>query len=230
VLRRTTCITASLGLALAGCGGHKDRSSSPSAAGQATSRSAGSRTGCSRVAQPGPKPNGGERQPSTRLDPARIYDVTLETTCGDITTRLDPKASPHATASFVSLARKGFFDGTVFHRIVPGFVIQGGDPTQSGRGGPGYSTRDVPPRGTSYAKAVVAMAKAGSEPPGTAGSQFYIVTGDATQLPPDYALLGRVTRGLAAAERIDKLGDPRSGDQGAPLRPVVIERARVSVS
>jgi hypothetical protein len=87
VLRRTTCITALLGLTLAGCGGQKHRGSSPSVARPVTSRPRGSRTGCRRVAQPSPKPNGGEHRPSTKLDPARTYEVTLETTCGDITIR-----------------------------------------------------------------------------------------------------------------------------------------------
>ncbi len=76
--------------------------------------------------------------------------MTLDTSCGDIAIRLDQRASPHAAASFASLARTGFFDSTVFHRIVPGFVIQGGDPTASGTGGPGYSTVDPPPAGTTY--------------------------------------------------------------------------------
>ena len=151
----------------------------------------------------------------------------MTTNCGTFTIRLDPKRSPHAVASFEALAKDGYFDDTVFHRIVPGFVIQGGDPTGTGTGGPGYSTRDVPPRGVVYTKGVVAMAKTAAEPPGTAGSQFYIVTAPDAGLPPDYALLGKVVKGQAVADAIGKLGDPASGEAGTPLQPVVIERAAV---
>ena len=90
----------------------------------------------------------------------------------------------------VSLARAGFFKKTIFHRIVPDFVIQGGDPTGKGTGGPGYKTVDKPPPGTKYTRGVVAMAKTQQEKPGTAGSQFYVVTGADAGLPPDYAVIG----------------------------------------
>ncbi len=116
----------------------------------------------------------------------------------------------------------------MFHRIVPGFVIQGGDPTGSGMGGPGYSTRDKPPADTTYLKGTVAMAKTEAEPAGTSGSQFYIVTGADAGLPPDYAVLGKVVGGLDVAEKIGQLGDPASGGAGTPLKPVVIEKASVS--
>jgi cyclophilin family peptidyl-prolyl cis-trans isomerase len=162
------------------------------------------------------------------LDTRKIYDVTLATSCGDITIRLTLKAAPTTGASFVSLARSGFFDKTVFHRIVPGFVIQGGDPTASGTGGPGYSTRDRVPRNAAYTRGVVAMAKAGNEPAGTGGSQFFVVTGADAGLPPDYALLGRVTKGMDVVREIGKLGDPASGGAGTPLQSVVIEKATVN--
>ena len=103
-------------------------------------------------------------------------------------------------------------------------MIQGGDPTASGTGGPGYSTRDEPPAGAAYTKGVVAMAKTGHEPPGTAGSQFYVVTGEDAGLPPEYAILGKVTEGLEVVERIGELGDPTTEE---PTQPVVVERARV---
>ena len=124
--------------------------------------------------------------------------------------------------------RTGFLDDTVFHRIVPGFVIQGGDPTGSGTGGPGYSTRDVPPRDTRYVEGTVAMAKTEVEPPGTAGSQFYIVTAPDAGLPPDYALLGEVVEGQEVVAAIGELGDPASGGEGVPLQPVVIESAELA--
>jgi peptidyl-prolyl cis-trans isomerase B (cyclophilin B) len=131
---------------------------------------------CQDVQAPAPKPDGGAKRPSKELDPGTTYVVTLRTSCGAIGIRLDQKVSPKTAASFANLARTGFYDGTTFHRIVPGFVIQGGDPTGTGTGGPGYSTRDVPPKDTAYVKGTVAMAKSPVEPPGTSGSQFYIVT------------------------------------------------------
>jgi cyclophilin family peptidyl-prolyl cis-trans isomerase len=134
------------------------------------------------------------------------------------------KQSPNATSSIAYLADKKFYDGTVFHRIVPDFVIQGGDPTGQGSGGPGYSTVDKPPSNASYKKGIVAMAKTGDEPAGTAGSQFYVVTGADAGLPPDYAIVGKVTTGLDVVERIGKLGD--SAEQ--PTFPVVIQSFRVS--
>ncbi|MDQ3721043.1 MAG: peptidylprolyl isomerase [Actinomycetota bacterium] len=154
--------------------------------------------------------------------------MKLETSCGDFTIGLAPRSAPQASASFVALARKGFFDDTVFHRIVPGFVIQGGDPTAGGMGGPGYSTRDVPPSDARYTKGVVAMAKTAQEPAGTAGSQFYVVSGADAGLPPEYAVLGKVTAGLEVVERIGELGDPDSGQAGTPSQPVVIEHATVT--
>jgi peptidyl-prolyl cis-trans isomerase B (cyclophilin B) len=184
--------------------------------------------GCQEVAQPEPRPDGGAKRPSGRLDPDTTYVVTLSTSCGDIAIRLDPRTSPKTAASFAHLARTGFYDGTVFHRIVPGFVIQGGDPTGSGAGGPGYTTRDVPPRNARYVKGTVAMAKTAAEPPGTSGSQFYIVTAPDAQLPPEYALLGKVVKGQGVVDEIGQLGDPASGGAGTPLQPVVIEAAEVS--
>jgi cyclophilin family peptidyl-prolyl cis-trans isomerase len=224
------------GLGLAACG---DDDSDSGSSGGSESSGGGSSSGgtsapkaegagsCKEVAQPAAKQNGGAKPPSQPLDPGVVYDVVLATSCGDITIRLDQKTSPRTAASFASLAKSGFYDDTFFHRIVPGFVIQGGDPTGTGTGGPGYSTRDVPPRDATYTRGVVAMAKAGTEPPGTAGSQFYIVTAPDAGLPPEYAVLGKVVKGQAVVQAIGKLGDPASGEAGTPLQPVVIDRASV---
>ncbi len=182
--------------------------------------------GCKDVAQPEPRDGGGQEKPKP-LDPAKTYEVVLQTSCGDFTIRLDQKTSPQAAASFAALSRNGFFDDTIFHRIVPDFVIQGGDPTVSGSGGPGYSTRDKVPSDAAYEPGVVAMAKAGNEPPGTGGSQFFVVTGSSTGLTPDYALLGKVTDGMDVVQAIGELGDPASGGSGTPLQSVVIEKATV---
>jgi len=161
-----------------------------------------------------------------RLDPHKSYRVAIATNKGSFTVTLAVRTSPNTTASFVSLVRKKFFNGTVFHRIVPGFVIQGGDPTGTGTGDPGYSTHDPVPRNARYVFGVVAMAKTQTEPAGTAGSQFFIVTGADVGLPPDYAILGRVTKGLDVVRRIGKLGDPQTEQ---PIQKVEILRATVSV-
>jgi peptidyl-prolyl cis-trans isomerase B (cyclophilin B) len=229
VYRPLAILVALLTLAfVAGCGGDDEGDSAATDTGAAdTTEAAGN--GCEDVEQPEPRDAGGQKRPKAELDPAKRYDVTLVTSCGDLTIRLNVKASPNATASFVSLARNGFFDDTIFHRIVPGFVIQAGDPTVTGGGGPGYKTVDKPPAGTTYPKGAVAMAKADQEPAGTAGSQFYIVTGDA-QLPPEFAVLGKVTRGQDVADRIGQLGDPASGQAGTPLQSIIIEDVKVDVS
>jgi cyclophilin family peptidyl-prolyl cis-trans isomerase len=160
-----------------------------------------------------------------RLDPKQTYTVTARTNLGVFAFTLDVKDSPCTSASFAALVWKRFFDGTRFHRIVPGFVIQGGDPTGTGRGGPGYSVVDRPPPTARYTKGVVAMAKTGAEPAGTSGSQFFVVTASDAGLPPEYALLGDVTRGLAVVERIGKLGNPANEQ---PTRRVEIESMTVS--
>lgn len=164
-------------------------------------------TGCKEVQAPKPKPDGGAKKPKAPLDASKTWMLTFKTSCGDFTVKLDLKSAPNASASMVALAKAGFFKNTIFHRIVPDFVIQGGDPTASGMGGPGYSTRDKPPKGASYTKGVVAMAKSPQEPAGTAGSQFYVVTGADAGLPPDYAIIGKVAKGLPVVERIGQLGD-----------------------
>ena len=176
--------------------------------------------------QPEPKPDGGRKPPAKGLDAAKSYALVVATNCGSFTIQLDQRTAPKTAASLVSLAESGFFDGTSFHRVVPGFVIQGGDPTGTGTGGPGYKTVDVPPPGTTYTEGIVAMAKAGAEAPGTSGSQFFVVTGADAGLPPEYAVVGKVTDGLETVKTIDGLG---VGD-GPPSDPVVIEKVTVQSS
>lgn len=220
---------AVIALLLGACREDEDSSSSDSGPAESGSQKpAKTQTeGCQEVAAPEPRPDGGAKRPRLKLDPAKTFDVVLDTSCGQFTIRLDQRTSPKTAASFASLARSGFYDGTVFHRIVPDFVIQGGDPTGSGSGGPGYSTRDVPPQETIYSKGVVAMAKTAVEPAGTAGSQFYVVTAPDAGLPPEYAVLGKIVKGQAVVDAIGRLGDPASGGAGIPLQPVVIESAKL---
>jgi len=166
-----------------------------------------------------------EAPPTDALQSGKSYSVTLKTNYGSFTFSLATKTSPNTTASFVYLADKGFFNGLIFHRIVPGFVIQGGDPTGTGEGGPGYECVDAPPASTAYTHGVVAMAKAQDEAAGTSGSQFFVVTAGNAQLPADYAVLGKVTSGLAV---VDKIGTFGNAEQ-LPTKHVVIEKATVHV-
>jgi peptidyl-prolyl cis-trans isomerase B (cyclophilin B) len=182
---------------------------------------------CKTVKKPAPKQNGGQKAPKGKLDPKKKYDVTFTTNCGSFTIRLNVRTSPHVAASFFELAKKGFFTHTIFHRIIPGFVIQGGDPTGTGTGGPGYSTVDKPPASTQYRKYLVAMAKTGAEPPGTAGSQFFVDTAD-VQLPPDYAVLGNVFVGQRVIDLIGKYGS--NTQEGTPRKVIEILKTTVKVS
>ena len=182
--------------------------------------------GCEEVEAPDPKADGGQQAPTDQLAGRKTYTLVVETNCGSFTIELDQKTAPKTAASLVSLAKSGFYDGTTFHRVVPGFVIQGGDPTGTGGGGPGYKTVDVPPSDAAYTKGVVAMAKAQAEAPGTSGSQFFVVTAPDAGLPPEYAVVGRVIEGMTTVDAIEALG---VGD-GPPSQPVVIERIMVHES
>jgi cyclophilin family peptidyl-prolyl cis-trans isomerase len=203
-------------LVLAACGGSKHEG----APGTTTNAN-----GCTTVSAP----KAGERKgtkPKAPLAAGKTYKVTMQTNCGSFTIKLDVADSPKTAASFVALARSGYFDGTIFHRIVPGFVIQGGDPTATGLGSPGYKVVDKPPASARYTHGVVAMAKTQAEAAGTSGSQFFVVTARDAQLPPDYALLGTVIGGLGVVDRIGKLGDQSE----QPTETVEIEKATVSVT
>jgi cyclophilin family peptidyl-prolyl cis-trans isomerase len=228
-MRPPVLLLALLALLFTACGEDDDppEPSEKQAAESQSESTGGDAGGCQEVAVPEPKPDGGAKKPTQPLAPGKTYEVVMATSCGDFTIRLDQKISPKTAASFASLARSGFYDDTVFHRIVPEFVIQGGDPTGTGTGGPGYSTRDTPPGDTIYSEGVVAMAKTEVEAPGTSGSQFYVVTARDAGLPPDYAVLGRVVKGQDVVEAIGSLGDPASGGTGTPLQPVVLESAKL---
>jgi cyclophilin family peptidyl-prolyl cis-trans isomerase len=161
------------------------------------------------------------------LDPGSKPRIEFATSHGNFTVQVDPVSAPCNGDSMVDLAKDGFFDGTRFHRIVPGFIIQGGDPTATGNGGSGYTTIDAPKPDTAYTKGVVAMAKSQFEQPGTGGSQFFIVTADNANLPPDYAVVGKVVEGLDVVEKIGKLGNARTE---RPTEKIVIESTKVSES
>jgi cyclophilin family peptidyl-prolyl cis-trans isomerase len=162
--------------------------------------------------------------PETTIDPDRRYTAEMVTSHGSMTISLDPAAAPKTVNSFVFLARQGFYDGVVFHRVIPGFVLQGGDPTGTGTGGPGYRFEDeLPPPGR-YEIGSLAMANAG---PNTNGSQFFVISGpDGVRLPPQYSLFGKVVRGIDTVTAIDALGTRG----GTPKERVVIESVTITES
>jgi peptidyl-prolyl cis-trans isomerase B (cyclophilin B) len=206
-----TAVAAPLALLLlAGCGG----------GGGETSTGAGLPAGCTKVSAPPPKQVHLSRPKATLPGPAT---ATVETSCGSFQIALDTARAPKTTSSFAYLARQGVYDDTLFHRIVPGFVIQGGDPTGTGSGGPGYFVDEPPPRDLSYTRGIVAMAKTAAEPPGRSGSQFFVVTVPDAGLTPDYALVGRVSSGFDVVQRIEQLGTA----SGTPKAPVVIRRVTI---
>jgi cyclophilin family peptidyl-prolyl cis-trans isomerase len=220
---RLTALLLALALLVAACGG--DDSSDEAAATPAPTEETAP-AGCEAADEPEPKGEGSLKNPKQQLDGAKTFVATVSTNCGDFQITLDAKRAPKTGGSFKALADQGFFDGTTFHRIVAGFVIQGGDPKGDGTGGPGYSVVEAPPRDIVYGKGVVAMAKTGAEAAGTSGSQFFVVTAEDAGLPPDYALLGKVTSGQ---DVVDKIGvaetDPATEK---PLEPVVISSVEVS--
>ncbi len=230
--RALPILILALALLAAGCGGSDDTAGTTvtTESTDTTATATVGPDGCSDVTVPEAREDGGATEPEERLDPEKTYKLVFKTNCGSFTVTLDQAKAPATSASLVSLAKSGFYDDTIFHRIVPGFVIQGGDPTQAGNGGPGYQTVDPPPSGSTYSEGIVAMAKLGSEPAGTAGSQFFVVSGPSAEtLPPDYAIVGTVTSGMDTVKRIDGFGDAND-PAGAPTRPVVVESVTVEES
>jgi cyclophilin family peptidyl-prolyl cis-trans isomerase len=159
------------------------------------------------------------------VDPDAANIAVISTSCGDITVELDASLAPETVNSFVFLTRQGYFDGTVFHRVIPGFVVQGGDQTATGLGGPGYSIPDeFPPPTMTYERGTLAMANAG---PGTTGSQFFIVLDD-VGLPPQFTIFGHVTEGLDVLDLLQAVplgAAPTSPDPtpSTPLETIYID-------
>jgi len=159
--------------------------------------------------------------PELTIDLDRSYGATLHTSLGDITVEFFPADAPQTVNSFLFLASAGFYDGVIFHRIVPGFVIQGGDPTGTGKGGPGYQFRDELDTPHQYRRGMVAMANAG---PNTNGSQFFVCLGD-LGLPKAYTIFGRVTAGI---EVVDAIAALPTGAQDRPHDPPTINRVDIT--
>jgi len=178
--------------------------------------------GCEEVEAPAPK-QVSLKAPEQTLEKGEEVTAVVETSCGTFEIALDTERAPKTANSFAFLAEEGFYDDLTFHRIVPEFVIQGGDPEGTGTGGPGYKVEEKPPADLAYTKGVVAMAKSSTEAPGTSGSQFYVVTGADAGLPPEYALVGKVGEGLDVVEKIGKLGGPDE----KPKQTVLIEKVTI---
>jgi cyclophilin family peptidyl-prolyl cis-trans isomerase len=159
------------------------------------------------------------------IDPSKRYQATLETTLGRIVIDLDAQAAPRTVNNFVTLARWHYYDGVGFHRIIQGFMCQGGDPEGTGRGGPGYRFADELPSAGSYRIGSVAMANAG---PNTNGSQFFIVSGrSGVGLPPQYSLFGQVVEGLDVLEQMQSVA---TDGQDRPRQPVVMQTVTITES
>lgn len=153
------------------------------------------------------------------------YIATLETTDGAITIELNKDQTPNTVKNFVTLAEKNFYDKTIFHRVIKGFMIQGGDPTGTGSGGPGYTFADEPFTGD-YTRGTVAMANAG---PNTNGSQFFIMQ-DTVALPKNYVIFGHVTNGLSVVDKIANAAveESSSGEDSKPINPVMIKSVMIT--
>src|SRR6266508_886907 len=137
--------------------------------------------------------------PAMQTDPKKTYKARMETDKGTMVIELFADKAPNTVNNFVFLAREGYYDGVIFHRIISGFVIQGGDPTGTGRGGPGYRFEDEPIK-RNYELGTLAMANAG---PNTNGSQFFVIVGPSgRQLPKNYTIFGKVTSGMDVVDAI----------------------------
>jgi cyclophilin family peptidyl-prolyl cis-trans isomerase len=160
--------------------------------------------------------------PELQIDPARRYSAMIETSMGSITAELFPAEAPLTTNNFVFLAKQGFYDGLTFHRVIPGFVIQGGDPKGTGSGDAGYELADELDNDLGYERGTLAMANAG---PNTNGSQFFIVSGpQGERLPKSYSIFGRVTEGMEVVEAIASVP---TGPMDRPSTPVTMDRVLI---
>jgi cyclophilin family peptidyl-prolyl cis-trans isomerase len=158
--------------------------------------------------------------PEMAIDPQRRYTAKIDTSAGTMTADLFPTEVPNTVNNFVFLAREGFYNGVIFHRVISGFMIQGGDPTGTGSGGPGYKFRDEPVN-RPYKRGILAMANAG---PNTNGSQFFVMHAD-YRLPPNYTIFGQLTGG---EDVLDKIATARTGANDRPVEPVSIKSVEIT--
>jgi peptidyl-prolyl cis-trans isomerase B (cyclophilin B) len=162
-----------------------------------------------------------DKEPEMKIDTNKIYIARIETSEGPIVAELWPKKAPHTVNSFVFLAREGFYDGTIFHRVIPGFMLQGGDPEGTGTGGPGYHLK-AEFNDTKHVRGILSMARA--RDPDSAGSQFFIMHGNAPHLDNQYTAFGKVIDGM---DTVDKIARIPTGDNDRPVRPPVIKSIKI---
>jgi peptidyl-prolyl cis-trans isomerase B (cyclophilin B) len=162
-----------------------------------------------------------DKPPEMKIDPAKTYVATIDTDAGKMVAELYPKIAPQTVNSFVFLAREGFYEGTIFHRVIPGFMIQGGDPTGTGGGGPGYSLK-AEFNDTKHDRGVLSMAR--TEDPDSAGSQFFVMHARAPHLDNKYTAFGKVVKG---AEVIDKIVNAPKDENDRPEKPVKIRKITI---
>ncbi len=158
--------------------------------------------------------------PEMVIDPAKTYTATIETTAGTMTAQLFASEAPRTVNNFVFLANEGFYTDVIFHRVISGFMIQGGDPTGTGTGGPGYRFDDEPVA-RQYLRGTLAMANAG---PNTNGSQFFVMHAD-YPLPPNYTIFGKLSAG---EEVVDAIASAPTGGQDRPVQPVAIKSVTIA--
>ena len=162
-----------------------------------------------------------DKPPEMKIDPAKTYVATIDTDAGTMVAELYPKIAPQTVNSFVFLAREGFYEGTIFHRVIPDFMIQGGDPTGTGTGGPGYSLK-AEFNETKHERGILSMAR--SADPDSAGSQFFVMHARAPHLDNKYTAFGKVTKGL---EVIDKIVTAPKDENDRPREPVKIKKITI---
>ncbi len=162
-----------------------------------------------------------DKPPEMKIDKNKKYTATIETDAGTMVAELYPKIAPQTVNSFVFLAREGFYEGVIFHRVIPGFMIQGGDPTGTGTGGPGYNLK-AEFNDTKHVRGVLSMARA--QDPDSAGSQFFVMHADSPFLDNKYTAFGKLTKGL---ETVDKIVSAPTGDQDRPTTPVKIKKITI---
>jgi cyclophilin family peptidyl-prolyl cis-trans isomerase len=231
---RTGAILLLLSVTLAGCG-KKDESGAGDAtiaAPTANAADADVTSGCWKASDRTQSPTQAmqwKQPPAMIIDPTKHYTATLTTNKGSFVVELYPDDAPKTVNNFVCLAKAGYYANSPFHRILAGFVIQGGDPTGTGGGGPGYQFADEPIT-RDYELGTLAMANAG---PNTNGSQFFVIVGPAgEQLPKNYTIFGKVTSGMDVVNTIAKTPtkDNGRGEQSAPLEPIVLQQVTIAES
>jgi cyclophilin family peptidyl-prolyl cis-trans isomerase len=234
-MRRGILLTLVLTLALAllaACG-EDDATETPSGAGSTsdnvTATTGNADTGATATTGEGDEPMQWDQPPAMALETGKDYGAIIKTSKGDITVDLYEADAPNTVNNFVFLAQQGYYANVPFHRIISGFMIQTGDPTGTGAGGPGYRFADELPTNLNYTRGTLAMANAG---PNTNGSQFFICHADLTNgLPKNYSIFGTVTDGIDVVDAIANVpvGPSRSGEMSNPQEPVTIESVEITV-